>query len=81
MAGSDERDAEQRELDRALQRPGRQDLEGDMEENRNLSGSTTWETLSEQTDDENQQHDRKGQAQSPREIRPDDPAYGGGEGA
>jgi hypothetical protein len=36
-------------LDRALQRRN-EDLAGDIEENRNLSGSTTYETLSEEGD-------------------------------
>jgi hypothetical protein len=36
-------------LDRALERRN-EDLAGDIEENRNLSGSTTYETLSEQGD-------------------------------
>ncbi len=33
------------DLQRALDRGPRPDLVGDMEENRNLDGSTTWETL------------------------------------
>ena len=36
-------------LDKALQRRN-EDLAGDIETNRNLSGSTTYETLSEQGD-------------------------------
>ena len=72
MAGPKDRDDEQKELDRALEREQREDLLGDMEENRNLSGSSTWETLADKINDENQQHGRKGQAQSPREIRPED---------
>jgi hypothetical protein len=39
-----------------------------MEENRNLTGSTTWETLGDKINDENQQHGRRTQAASPREI-------------
>jgi len=35
------------ELQRALQPEQRPDLQGDAEENRNLSGSTTWETLTD----------------------------------
>jgi len=35
------------ELERALDRGPRPDLLGDIEENRNLSGSTTYETLPE----------------------------------
>jgi hypothetical protein len=73
MAGRSERSDEQRALDRALERQDREDLPGDMEENRNLSGSSTWETLSDKINDENQQHGRKGQAQSPRELPPDEP--------
>ena len=72
MAESRDKDDEQQALDRALERGQREDLLGDMEENRNVSGSTTWETLADKINDENQQHDRKGQAQSPREIRPED---------
>jgi len=40
---------DQAELDRALQRRN-EDLAGDIETNRNLSGSTTYETLHEQGD-------------------------------
>jgi hypothetical protein len=40
---------EQREQD-ALQRDDREGLIGDTEENRNLSGSSTWETLPDQND-------------------------------
>lgn len=72
MANS-RRDDEQRDLDRALEKEKREDLLGDMEENRNLTGSTTWETLGEETDDENQQTDRKTQASSPREQTPNPP--------
>jgi hypothetical protein len=72
MAGSKDKDDEQQALDRALDRGQREDMLGDMEENRNVSGSTTWETLGDKINDENQQHGRKGQAQSPREIRPED---------
>jgi hypothetical protein len=44
--GRDE--AQSPELEEAL-RPRRQpELEGDMDENRNLTGSTTWETLTEE---------------------------------
>jgi hypothetical protein len=73
MAKAKEGKDERQELERALQqRQKREDLLGDMEENRNVSGSSTWETLSDTINDENQQHGRKGQAQSPRELRPDD---------
>jgi hypothetical protein len=73
MAKAKKRDDERQELDRALEkRQQREDLLGDIEENRNVSGSSTWETLSDKINDENQQHGRKGQAQSPRELRPDD---------
>ena len=40
----------QEDLDRALQRQN-EDLVGDMETNRNLSGSTTYETLEDQEDE------------------------------
>jgi hypothetical protein len=40
---------EQREQD-ALRRDDREGLVGDTEENRNLSGSSTWETLPDQND-------------------------------
>ena len=39
------------ELERALDRGPRPDLLGDIEENRNLSGSTTYETLPEFNDE------------------------------
>jgi hypothetical protein len=58
---------DQRDLYRALEKQKREDLVGDMEENRNLTGSTTWETLGEKYNDENQQHGRRTQAASPRE--------------
>ncbi|HEX6534506.1 MAG TPA: hypothetical protein VF041_07910 [Gemmatimonadaceae bacterium] len=58
---------QQEELDRTLQEQGREDMLGQMEENRNLTGSTTWETLEEKYNDENQQHGRRTQAASPRE--------------
>jgi hypothetical protein len=45
QAGGDDRQA----LDQALRRKN-EDLAGDIETNRNLSGSTTYETLSEQGD-------------------------------
>jgi len=58
MAGTNDRDRDQRaqgnprdaadqpeDLQHALEPEERPDLQGDAEENRNLSGSTTWETL------------------------------------
>jgi hypothetical protein len=57
----------QNDVDRALRQQKREDLVGDMEENRNLTGSTTWETVDEKYNDENQQHGRRTQAASPRE--------------
>ena len=39
--------SEDERLQRALQRE-REDLPGQMEENRNVDGSTTWETLHEE---------------------------------
>ncbi len=57
----------QNDVDRALEQQKREDLVGDMEENRNLTGSTTWETVGEKYNHENQQHGRRTQAASPRE--------------
>ncbi len=57
----------QADVDRALKQQKPEDLVGDMEENRNLTGSTTWETVDEKYNDENQQHGRRTQAASPRE--------------
>jgi hypothetical protein len=57
----------QSDLDRALEQEKPEDLVGDMEENRNLTGSTTWETVDEKYNDENQQHGRRTQGASPRE--------------
>ncbi len=47
------RDAEDQpqELQDALRREHRRDLQGDAEENRNLTGSTTWETLADEQED------------------------------
>ena len=59
----------QQDVDRALEQVKREDLLGDTEENRNLTGSTTWETVSEKYNDENQQRGRRTQASSPREER------------
>lgn len=42
---------DQQAYEQALQRPT-EDLAGDMEENRNLTGSTTYQTLPEQEGDE-----------------------------
>ena len=67
MQKSKDQGDDQRDLDRALEKQ-REDLLGDMEENRNLTGSTTWETLGDKINDENQQHGRRTQAASPREI-------------
>jgi hypothetical protein len=50
------RDDDQKALDRALEKQKPDNLVGDMEENRNLSGSTTWETLGEE-DEENPKRD------------------------
>ena len=69
MAKSDRErsEDEERDLERALEKK-REDLLGDMEENRNLTGSTTYETLGDVLNDENQQHGRRTQAASPRQI-------------
>ena len=68
MAKSKDQSDEPRDLEQALEKQHREDLLGDMEENRNLTGSTTWETLGDKINDENQQHGRRTQAASPREI-------------
>ena len=47
----DQQGDSQEDLDRALERQT-EDLAGDMETNRNLTGSTTYETLPEQEGDE-----------------------------
>ncbi len=64
MAGAEKKKGQtddQQELDRALERGQREDLLGDMEENRNLTGSTTWETLDDDdnTDDRNKDQERR----------------------
>ena len=58
---------ETEELERKLRRQGRPENEGDVLENRNLSGSTTWETLPSQADP-HLQHGRKGHAESPNDL-------------
>ena len=67
----DERGSEEveRELEADKQRheQGRARLVGDMAQDRNLSGSTTWETLADQADP-HLQHARKGQAESPNDL-------------
>ena len=68
MAKPKDQGDDPRDLERALEKQQREDLLGDMEENRNLTGSTTWETLGDKINDENQQHGRRTQAASPREI-------------
>jgi hypothetical protein len=60
VATSPKKDDEQEELERALEKEKRDDLQGDTEENRNLSGSTTWETLEEEARGEGREHRRKG---------------------
>lgn len=77
MAREKKKKGDQREeMERALEREEREDLVGDMEENRNLTGSTTWETLGEKHDDEDQQRGRRAEEASPLEekkpTRPDD---------
>ena len=57
---------QQQELDRALRNEEREDLVGDMEEDRNLTGSTTWETLPGQHDDVDQQRGRRRKGANPR---------------
>ena len=64
---NDEEQALQRELQRESQEnAGSGDQRSQVGENRNLSGSSTWETINEAPDNV-AQHARKGQAQSPRE--------------
>ena len=49
QSGQQQQGQDRDALDKALQRRN-EDLAGDIETNRNLSGSTTYETLSEQGD-------------------------------
>ena len=68
------REREQRERDvEALEgnvpRRGEAGQLGQIEENRNLTGSSTWETLPEDV----HQHARRGQAASPREDTHNEP--------
>jgi hypothetical protein len=49
---NDRDDRNDEDLDEALERD-QLDLPGDMEENRNLSGSSTWETLEEEAGHKN----------------------------
>ena len=44
----DQEEQEEQEEQEALERDDREGLIGDTEDNRNLSGSTTWETLPDQ---------------------------------
>jgi hypothetical protein len=67
MANRKKKTDTRKDVDRALKQQKREDLIGDMEENRNLTGSTIWETVGEKYNDENQQHGRRTQAASPRE--------------
>jgi len=52
MAEPRKHDDQQEELEQALQPEHREDLLGQMEENTNLTGSTTWETLGDNRDAE-----------------------------
>jgi hypothetical protein len=54
-------------MERKLRRHGRTPSDDQVQENRNLSGSTTWETLPDQRDP-HLQHARKGQAESPNDL-------------
>lgn len=56
--GDQPQDDQQQKLDHALERGAREDLLGDMEENRNLTGSTTWETLDEKEEGSDEQRGR-----------------------
>ena len=73
MATSPKNDDQQQELERALEKEKRDDLQGDTEENRNLTGSTTWETLEEEARGEGREHGRKGEEAGAREERPNPP--------
>jgi hypothetical protein len=81
MAGTKDRDRDQRargnqqndadqpeDLQRALEPEKRPDLQGDAEENRNLSGSTTWETLTgaEEKGREREESERRGRDEGQR---------------
>jgi hypothetical protein len=48
MEREDEEQDEQQDEQQALERDEREGLIGDTDENRNLSGSSTWETLPDQ---------------------------------
>jgi hypothetical protein len=61
--GDDERD-----LERALEKK-REDLPGDIEENRNLTGSTTWETLDEESGEGHAQPRKQESASRQQESR------------
>lgn len=50
MAKQRKKDDQQEDLERALQPEHREDLLGQIEENTNLTGSTTWETLGEENE-------------------------------
>lgn len=56
----------ERDLERALEKK-REDLPGDIEENRNLTGSTTWETLDEEGGEGEAQQRRQESAPRDRE--------------
>lgn len=66
-------DLSERELQERLKEGPPEGLIDQVGENRNLTGSTTYETLDERENDENRQTARKGQAQSPREQTPNPP--------
>lgn len=74
MAKKKDRNDEQEKLEESLKSmPGGEGLIGQTDENRNLTGSTTYETLGNEEFEKNQQTARKGQAESPREETPNPP--------
>lgn len=62
MARKKKKVDEQQDLEEALRQEKREDLLGDMEENRNLTGSTTWENVGEERDDVKESQGRRRKA-------------------
>ena len=68
------RDDDREAMERTLKRHGKDEgLPGQIEDNTNLSGSTSYESLPGQHHGEGVQHARQGQAQSPRERTRNEP--------
>jgi hypothetical protein len=59
----DREDRDEQDLDESLERQ-QLDLPGDMEENRNLSGSSTWENLEEEAGNKNYRNRERDEGQS-----------------